>query len=105
MGNIGRHRELELRLEALAKRIGALRRKMKQVKRAEKIEEFGEIEELQRRYDALVERLAALDQEGSGFRQDVKAELEKIADDLSATVEDFTIWVDSEFQGQHPRKC
>jgi predicted nucleic acid-binding Zn-ribbon protein len=103
MENTGLHRGLELRLEALAKRIATLRRKMKQAKSAEKIEEVGEIEELERRYNVLTGRLAALNREGPGFRQDVKAELEKVADDLSDVVEDFVMWVDSEFQGRRPR--
>jgi len=98
----GLHRGLELRLVALAERIAALRQSMKQVKGAARIEDFGEIEELQRRYDVLAGRLQALDREGPGFRQDVKAELEKVADDLTGTVEDFGLWVDSGFQKRRP---
>jgi predicted nucleic acid-binding Zn-ribbon protein len=98
----GLHRGLELRLAALARRITALRHEMTRAKGAQKIEEFGEIEELQRRYDTLGKRLQALNREGPGFRQDVKAELEKLADDLSGTVEDFMLWADSDYEGQRP---
>ena len=91
MDEHGLHRDLELRLEALAERIAALRQKMSKAKGAEKIEEFGEVEELERRLTVLAERLQALDREGPGFRRDVKAELEKIADDLSGGVEDFVM--------------
>jgi predicted nucleic acid-binding Zn-ribbon protein len=98
----GLHRGLEVRLGALAERIAALRRKMKKAQGAEKIEEFGEIEELERRYNVLAERLQALNREGPGFRQDVKAELEKVADDLSGSVEDFMMWVDSNYRGRRP---
>jgi archaellum component FlaC len=99
----GLHRGLELRLKALARRIAALRRATTKTKGAQKIEEFGEIEELERRYEALDKRLHALNREGPGFRQDVKAELEKLADDLSGTLEDFTMWVDSNYQGHRPK--
>jgi predicted nucleic acid-binding Zn-ribbon protein len=98
----GLHRELEVRLEALAQRIAALRRRMSRAKGVEKIEQFGEIEELERRQKKLAERLRALDREGPGFRQDVKADLERMADDLSGTVEEFMLWADSHYRGRRP---
>lgn len=98
----GLHRGLELRLVALAERIAALRRNRNTATGAAKIEDFGEIEELQRRYDELAGRLQALDREGHGFRQDVKAEMEKVADDLTGVVEDFALWVDSGYRGRRP---
>lgn len=97
------HRALELRLEALAERIATLRQSMARAKGAEKIEESGEIAERERRYRNLAERLQTLNREGPGFRQDVKAELEKVADDLSGTVEDFMMWIDSDFRGHQPK--
>lgn len=103
MAQHGLHWGLELRLEALANRIAALRDKMANAEGAEKIEEMGEVQELEARHRALTERLQALDREGPGFRQNAKAELEKIADDLSGTVEDFITWVDSSFQGRRPQ--
>jgi predicted nucleic acid-binding Zn-ribbon protein len=102
METTGLHRDLELRLEALAERIAALRRKLRRAKGREKVEEFGEIAELEDRYATLAERLQALDREGPGFRQDAKAELEKVADDLSGTVEDFMSWIDADHQGNPP---
>lgn len=98
----GLHRGLELRLEALAERIATLRWKMLQAKGAEKIADASEIDELERRYEILAGRLRALNREGPGFRQDAKAELEKVADDLSGTVEDFVMWVDSGYRGRPP---
>jgi predicted nuclease with TOPRIM domain len=95
---MGLHPGLEARLAALAERIAALRRRMSLAKGTEKLAEIGEVEQLERRYHALAENLRALDREGPGFRQNVKAELEKVADDLSATVEDFTMWIDSDFR-------
>lgn len=89
------HRGLEQQLEALATRIATLRQKMHAAGGGERVEELGEIEDLQHRYEETVERLRALQSEGPGFRQEAKAELEKIAADLSGNVEDFVSWVDS----------
>lgn len=104
MAQTGLHRGLEIRLAALASRIAALRQEMSGAKRLEKIEEFGEIEELEQRYKTLEKQLSLLNSEGPGFRQDVKAEVEKMADDLSGTVEDFTMWVDSGYQPERRPK-
>lgn len=95
------HRGLELRLVALGERIAALRQKMKQASGSAKIETFGEIELFEQRYQVLAARLAALNREGPGFRQ---AECEKIADDLTGSIANFTTWVDSNHQGGLPDK-
>jgi len=71
---------------------------MSQAKGLEKIEEFAEIEDLEGRYKLLADRLQALNGEGPGFRPDMKAELEKVADDLTGTVNDFVSWVDSGYR-------
>lgn len=108
MEKAGLHRGLELRLEALAARIAALRHKMSKAEGAERIEAFGTIEEMEQRYRTLADRLRALNQEGPGFRQDAKAEIEKVVDDLSGTVESFVLQVDSSYQADRrpkpPRK-
>jgi predicted nucleic acid-binding Zn-ribbon protein len=98
----GLHRGLELRLEALAARIAALRSAMSRAKGEEKLADAGEVAELEQRHQRLAERLSALDGEGPGFRHNVKAEVEKMADDLSGVVEDFTLWVDSGYCGAKP---
>ena len=103
MDEQGLHRGLELQLEALATRIAMLRQKMSAAGGSERIEELGEIEGLQHRYDDTVERLRALQSEGPGFRQEAKAELEKIAADLSGNVEDFVTWVDGGGRGRGPK--
>lgn len=98
------HPGLELRLEALAERIAKLRQKASTAAGVEKIEEFGEIEELERRHKELAERLQALNREGPGFRQNMKAELEKVVDDLTGMVEDFMLRADAvQFAGRNPR--
>ncbi len=98
MNETGLHPGLEMRLTALATRIAELRQKMSEAAPREKIEEFAEIEELERRHKVLEGRLRELNGEGPGFRQDTKAEIEKLADDLSGTVEDFVTWVDSDYR-------
>lgn len=102
METTGLHHGLELRLEALAERIALLRGKLTAAKDQEKVEEFGELAELERRYATLTQRLQALDREGPGFRQDAKAEWERVADDLSGTVEDLISWIDSDQPGNPP---
>ncbi|HXS38920.1 MAG TPA: hypothetical protein VN766_01980 [Stellaceae bacterium] len=102
MDEQGLHRGLEQQLEALAARIAALQQKLGAASGSERVEERGEIAELQRRYEEIVGRLRALQSEGPSFRQETKAELEKIAADLSGNVEDFVSWVDSGGQGRRP---
>jgi hypothetical protein len=96
------NRGLELQLESLAARIAALRQKMSAAGGVERIEDRGEIEDLRHRYDEIVARLRALQDERPGFRQEAKAELEKVAADLSGNVEDFVSWVDSGGRGRWP---
>jgi hypothetical protein len=98
MAETGLHSALELRLAALARLIAKLRQTMRQAKGIEKIEEFDEIEGLERRYKVLEDQLRKLNGEGPGFRQDMKAEIEKVADDLTGMVEEFVTWVDSGYQ-------
>jgi hypothetical protein len=88
--------------EALAERIGVLRRPMAKATGVERVADLGEIDEPDRRYRRLADRLQALNREATGFRSDVKAEVEKIADDLSGTVEDFLMWIDAGYRGRRP---
>ncbi len=99
MRRLGLHRGLELRLDALADRIEALRQATANAKGAEKFEDLGELGELKQRYEILTDRLHALNEEGPGFRQSVKAELEAMADDLSGIVEDFIMRLDAKYLG------
>jgi predicted nucleic acid-binding Zn-ribbon protein len=100
-----RHLVLEARLQTLAARIETLKRQLARAKGVERVEELGEIEELESRRKKLTDRLRELDREGPGLRQDLQAELEAMADDLSAAVEDFMIWADSgEASRREPRK-
>ena len=104
MAETGLHSALEMRLAALATRIAKLRQTMRQAKGGEKIEEFDEIEGLERRYKMLEDQLRQLNGEGPSFREDMKAEIEKVADDLTGVVEEFVTWVDSGYQRDHRPK-
>lgn len=95
MTDLGRHRVLEARLHALVARIEEAKLRLAKTPGADRIEAFGEIKELEGRHRKLTARLSHLEREGPGLRQDMKAELEALADDLSGAVEDFMIWVDS----------
>ncbi len=53
----------------------------------------------------LADQLRKLNGEGPGFRPGIKAEIEKVADDLTGTVADFVTWVDSGYQpDQRPKR-
>ncbi|MGO9172061.1 MAG: hypothetical protein ACLP7P_08865 [Rhodomicrobium sp.] len=97
MGQASLHEGLELRLETLAARIRMLREKMERTEGLKKIEEFGELDQLERRQKELEGRMQELDREGPSFRRDMKNELEKLSYDLSAAVEDFNMRIDSGF--------
>ena len=92
------HRDLEFRLAALAARIASLRKSMKAARGAGKMENFGELAEFERRYQALASRLQQLNREGPGFRPDVKAEVERLTDDLTNIVDNFVNRTDAAFQ-------
>jgi archaellum component FlaC len=68
------------------------------MRQAKGIEEFDEIEGLERRYKVLEDQLRKLNGEGPGFRQDVKAEIEQVADDLTGMVKEFVTLVDSGYR-------
>jgi len=96
---------LEARLEALAARIGELKRKLATAKGRERVEETGEIEELEIRHKNLLDRVQKAKIEGQGFWEDARAELEGMADDLVETVEDFILWADTDYaSGKKPTK-
>jgi len=98
MGERSLHPELEARLMALANRIAHLKRSMKEATGLKKVEDFGEIEELEQRYKVLEDRLSRLNREGPGFRQDMKAAIEMVADDLTGAVEEFMMRLDRGYQ-------
>jgi hypothetical protein len=98
------HPGLELRLEALAERIAGLREDVANAAGIEKIEELGAIDELERRHHELALRLHALDRAGPGIAQDMKAELERMIDDLTGTVADFILRADATYQAAEPSR-
>ena len=88
------HPGLEMRLAALAERIGNLRQGATQESGLDRINDLGEIEQLERRHKLLSDELQALNAEGPGHWQNVKAEIEKRIDDVAGTVEEFIIRLD-----------
>jgi hypothetical protein len=99
---------LELRLTVLATRIAQLRQKMTHAAGSERIEELGEIDQLQERSKMLEKQLLDLEHQGAGAMPGVKAEIETMADDLAGTVDDFMMRIDAKFQlgpdGKKPGK-
>ena len=89
------HLALDKRLTTLEARIVELKEKMSHASPPEKVHEFAELTELERRYKALEERVRALNLEGRGFRQNIKAELILMADDLTGASEALMEWIDT----------
>lgn len=101
MEQTGLHPGLEVRLTALAARISILRQKASQMDTPDQFEKYTDIDELENRYKRLEAELGQLNREGTGFRQDVKAGIEAVADDLKGWMEDHIMWIDS---GYHPNQ-
>ncbi len=99
MEKTSRHAELEIRIASLEGRIAALKQKLSKAPPLKKIDDLGEVERLERHHTALKDLLRQLNGEGAGFRQELKAEIETMAEDLSTTVEDYVKWIDSNY---HP---
>ncbi len=58
--------------------------------------ELGKIEELAQRYKVLADQLRLLNREGSGLRQNVNAEIDKMIDDITGTVESHIMRINSQ---------
>lgn len=89
---------LEERLSDLGARIAQLRQKMSGAGDPERSGELGEVEQLEQRHRQIQAQLQGLHAEGTEFRQDAKADIEKVADDLGGALDEFTRWVDSGYQ-------
>jgi hypothetical protein len=81
------HPALKQRLTDLERRIGELKVKIAAARGVQKIEDVGDIEDLEQRHKELAAQLDNLDREGRGWAQNVKAELDLMADDLTASIE------------------
>ncbi len=99
MANHDLHRGLRLSLDKLGERIAQLGESARGSGGVENTGRVVKLEQLERRHKELADRLDALNREGPGFRHEVKVELEKMADDLSGTVENFLSWVDADERG------
>jgi hypothetical protein len=98
------HPGLELRLEALGARIRTLRENADKAEGIAKIEAHREIAQLEHRHQDLENRLSELKREDPGFRHEMKKKLEKLAFDLSGSVEEFILRTDSRFHPEKPSK-
>jgi len=85
---------MELRLAALAQRIARMKQAMSAANGAAKVEALGEITRLEGRYNELQEQFNQLNNEGLGFRQALKAEIEARMDAVLATIDDAAIRLD-----------
>ena len=98
------HKDLKIRLKALARHIDELSQMMNRAKGLKQLDDKDEIERLERRYDALEDELHGLDLEGPDFRKGVKSEIEAGADELTRWVAEHLAWIDSGYQtDQRPK--
>jgi predicted nucleic acid-binding Zn-ribbon protein len=95
MANPGQHPILETRLRELAARIGSLKEKLAAAKGIARVEELGAIEELERRYAALTDRLQKLETEAPQSRQGAAEELKAMEDDLTGAIDDLITGLDA----------
>jgi hypothetical protein len=98
MDEAGLRAGLESRLKALASHIDELRTMMTRAKGARRIEDFAEIEELERRYIGLDQQLRRLGQEEPHLRQGVAAQIDAGASDLTRWVAEHVTWIESGFR-------
>jgi outer membrane murein-binding lipoprotein Lpp len=94
MANKGPHDALERRLKELGDRIAGLKNKVGAAGQRDKAAEMAEIEERHRDLEA---RLSQLRLDGPGFRNETKAAIARVADELAAAVDHWVRWVDSGF--------
>jgi predicted nucleic acid-binding Zn-ribbon protein len=90
----GLHPALEKKVRLLGTRIAVLQHKMETATSEQKIEALGRLTGLEQRHKHLEDQLRALDREGPGFRQDMKATMILLADDLTGAIEDLILSVD-----------
>lgn len=91
------HPELRKKVQLLANRIAVIGQKLAEGSPEQQIQLRARLRELQQRHLHVEQQLQALDREGPGFRQDVKAKLILLADDLVGAVSDLALSVDEHF--------
>jgi predicted nucleic acid-binding Zn-ribbon protein len=85
------HPDLEAHVAGLRDRITTLKNKISHDSEAERVEDLGRLTVLEQHHHALAEKLRALNQEGPGFRQTVKAEILVLAEDLHRLLESLSL--------------
>jgi len=106
MAATGLHDALDRRLADLGERITQLKRK--NTAAAARPDKEAAMAEFERRHLDLMARLHALHREGTGFRNETKAAIFRVADDLSANLDDWVATVDRDYASENsappPRK-
>jgi hypothetical protein len=92
------HPALEVRVAALAARVAELKRKMSRPADLGHSLGSAEIAELEARRQMLEDKVRDLKQAGPSFQQDVKSEIEAVADDMTGWIEDHLRWIDSGYR-------
>ena len=98
MGQANPHHGLELRLKLLENRIRTFKERTSQAEGLQRIEALGTISRLERRCKQLKDRLDELNRQDPGFRRRIRNQLEKLAFDLSGSLESFITRADSRYR-------
>jgi predicted nucleic acid-binding Zn-ribbon protein len=97
MAETGLHSALSLRVEALGRRIAALKTTMGDATDAKRIGALGELQALEQRHHHLGERLRQISHDGAGFRQDASAELSLLADSIQGGLDHIMFSIDAHY--------
>jgi hypothetical protein len=89
---------LQLRVDTLALRIAAAEAAMRAETAPDRIQNLGALHELQKRQDYLQRQLLQLEEEGHGWRPDVKANLCLLADNIQGGLDDLMVSTDAHYQ-------
>jgi predicted nucleic acid-binding Zn-ribbon protein len=89
---------LQRRVDALALRIAAAEAAMRAETTPNRIRNLGALHELQKRQDYLQRQLLQLEDDGHGWRPDVKATLSLLADNIQGGLDDLMFSTDARYQ-------
>ena len=88
---------MKMRIKTLGIRITALENTMEKSTDSSRVAKLGELHELEGRHKDLEERLRQICREGPGLRQDVKADLNLLADNIEGGLDSLMFSVDAHF--------
>lgn len=95
-------RDWELPLQRFEKQIITLRQKIAGAKESQRREAAAKLDDLAQRHRELLARLDELKHTRQRYHAETEADIEKVANDLSAGLTQFIDWVDRDYEGKPP---